>query len=275
MTKQKIADLHIHSVYSDGILTPDEIFKKAQKAGLSAISITDHDTVAHCHEALALKDKYSIDIITGIEISCFEDIKEYHILGYDFDPDNRNLKKHVEEFKHYRFLRAKKIIEKLNNLKKSISIDDVLRIADKAPIIRPHIAQAMLEAGYVKSLKEAFRIYLGDWKPAYVPKKKFPVESAIKLINDAGGVASLAHPALFVSQDELYTIIQKGIDGIETCHPLHDENLEKYYHTIASQYWLLETGGSDYHGTRDYDEYNFGHCVVPYSIFESIRYHSG
>ncbi|MFC2131930.1 PHP domain-containing protein [Bacteroidota bacterium] len=275
MEKPQTADMHMHSVYSDGVLTLDELFAKAKLAGLSAISITDHDTIDGCNECYELKNKYGIDYLTGIEFSCFEETREFHLLGYHFDPDYAPLKKHLKEFRQARYVRAEKILQKLVKLGRPVEMDLVLELAGKAPIIRPHIAQAMFRNGHVKSVKEAFQKYLGDWKPAYAPKKIFPVENAIKLVNNSGGVASLAHPGSFLSQDALYRMIQSGLDGIEVIHPMHDESLRNFYHSVASQYWLLETGGSDYHGNKEYDEVNFGKLVVPYSIFESIRYHSG
>lgn len=275
MENGRVADLHMHSVYSDGVCTQEEIFIKAKSVGLSALSITDHDTIDGCKEAIELSKIFDIDYITGIEFSCFEGTKEHHILGYDFDPDYPELVSHLKDFKESRFHRAEKIILKLQQLRKPIQIDNILKIAGKAPIIRPHIAKAMLDEGHVKSVKEAFLKYLGDWKPAYVPKKTFPVEKAIKLVNNAGGIASLAHPGHFIEQDALYRMIQLGLDGVEIVHPIHDETLRTFYRSVASQYWLLETGGSDFHGNKEYDDENFGRLVVPYSKFESIRYHSG
>ncbi|MFH1051503.1 MAG: PHP domain-containing protein [bacterium] len=275
MVRPRVADLHTHTVYSDGILTPGELFEKAKSAGLSAISITDHDTTDGCSECFELSKKYDIDYLTGVEFSCFEESVEYHILGYQLDIDNPALKKHLSEFRQYRYSRAVSILAKLEKLRKPVKLTQVLEIAGKAPIIRPHIATAMYEAGHVKSVKEAFQKYLGDWKPAYVPKRPFAVHDAIKLINQAGGVASLAHPGPFLSQEALYEMIQSGLDGIEVFHPMHDDSLKNFYHAVASQYWLLETGGSDFHGNKEYDEDNFGKIVVPYSIFESIRFHAG
>lgn len=269
-----VADMHMHTVFSDGILTPDELFAKAKQVGLTAISVTDHDTIDGCRECAEAGKKNDIDYMTGVEFSCFEESVEYHILGYNLDIDNPALKKHLSEFRQYRYARAVTILSKLEKLGKPIKLSRVLEIAGKAPIIRPHIATAMYEAGHVKSVKDAFQKYLGDWKPAYVPKKPFPVVEAIKLINSAGGIASLAHPGPFLSQESLYEMIQFGLDGIEVIHPMHDDSLRNFYHSVASQYWLLETGGSDYHGSKEYDENNLGKLVVPYSIFESIRFNT-
>ena len=268
------ADLHLHTNYSDGNLNPRELFKKAADAGLSAISITDHDSIDGCTEALELYKEFGIDFITGIEFSCYEDSREYHIIGYHIDITHKNLLEHLKEFKDARLKRAEKILAKLNIQSIPLTLDEILKRAGQAPIARPHIASAMLERGFITSQKEAFYLYLGEGKPAYEAKMQFSIEHAVKLINESGGVAVLAHPARTVSPEHLYKMIKKGLDGIEVIHPMHDESLVKYYRSIASQYWLLETGGSDFHGSRDYDESNFGKFVVPATIVDSIRRHS-
>jgi len=267
-------DLHTHTTYSDGILTPAELLTKAESKGLRAISITDHDSIDGCIEARELSKEYFVEIIDGIEFSCYEDAKEFHILGYNFDIYNPELKRYLEKFREERYKRAGKIVEKLNNLKIPIEFNDVEVKAGKAPIARPHIAAVMNDMGIVPNLKEAFWHYLADGKPAYEPKSNFTISQALKVINKAGGVAVLAHPGKYLTQDELYKVIKIGIDGIEVVHPSHDETLVNFYRKTASQYWLLATGGSDYHGNREYDEVNFGKYIMPYSVVDSIKFHS-
>ncbi|MGA2296206.1 MAG: PHP domain-containing protein [FCB group bacterium] len=268
---EAIADLHTHTKYSDGILTPEELFSMAEQAGLTAISITDHDSIQGCLIANDIKDKYNIDFIPGIEFSCYEGEKEIHMLGYNIDIENKTLHSYIEEFQKARFKRAELIINKLNKLGKYITIDEVLLKAGDAPIIRPHIASILIEKGYVRNWREAFTEYLGDGSKAYYPKAYFSIPTAIELINSCHGLSVLAHPARTIEQDLLYKIIGQGLDGIEVVHPMHDYKLEKYYHEIANQYLLISTGGSDYHGTRDYDDVNFGKFTIPYSAVESIR----
>lgn len=266
-----IADLHLHTKYSDGLLTPEQIFVKSQSAGFSAISITDHDTVKGCFVANSIKHKYPLEFINGIELSCFENKKEYHILGYFIDIGNKALNNHITEYTHQRYVRAEKILKKLNRLGIIINIYELIEIAEDAPLTRPHIAHLLVSKGYVSNFKDAFTNYLGENKPAYENKPIFPVSKAIKMINKAGGVAILAHPAYSVTPEDLYNFIDEGLDGLEVIHPLHDDNLRNYYHSIASHYLLLETGGSDYHGTRDFDDSNFGKFTIPYSLVESIK----
>jgi len=270
---EAVADLHIHSIFSDGILAPSDIFEKAEGKGISAISITDHDNIEGCINAQDICSDYNVEFVNGVELSCYEDGREYHILGYFFDLDNKKLNSHLVDYKLSRLKRAEKIIEKLNRLDIQISFDRILEIAGSAPITRPHIASAMTDMGFTSTMKEAFILYLGDGKPAYEAKKPFTVAHAIKMLNDAGGVAVLAHPARMVTQDKLYRMINEGLDGVEVIHPMHDVFLQKLYHNLASQYWLIETGGSDYHGYRDWDEGNFGKFVIPYTTVESMKYH--
>lgn len=271
----QLADLHTHTTYSDGILSPDQLLAAAVAAGISALSITDHDTTDGCRDALTHLHKYPIDFITGIELSCFEENREYHLLGYGVDLDNEPLQEHIQEFTKSRFKRAEIIHQKLKNLGINIKFEDIIERAGKAPVTRPHIAEVLREAGYVETAKEAFHRYIGDYGPAFQGKTYFPIDKAIKLVNQAGGVACLAHPGYTVDQARLYRMIEVGLDGIEVNHPMHNETQRKNYHSIAGQYWLLETGGSDFHGNKEYDYNNFGKEGVSISVVESIRYHSG
>ena len=269
------ADLHTHTTYSDGILKPEELLSLAKEKGLSAISIVDHDTLDGNVVAQSICMDYGIEVIMGCEFSCFENGKEYHLLGYSFDPDDKNLKVHLDNYRIARLTRAKQIHKKLIVLGAEITFDDILETADKAPVARPHIASVLVKKGYASDLRDAFMKFIGDGGPAYYPKAVFPVEMAIKMINKARGVAVLAHPRNYVDQPTLYKFIQSGLDGIEVNHPSHSEEQRKFYHYVASQYWLLETGGSDFHGSREYDATNIGNFYVPYSVVESIKYFTG
>ena len=266
-----IADLHTHTSFSDGMLTPDELLYKAHKAGIKAISITDHDTIDGNYIAKELAPKYDIEFIEGIELSCFDSQNEYHILGYCIDIDNEDLHKHLAAFKQSRIERAEIMTQRLNKMGININFNDVINKAGEAPITRPHIAQVIVESGYVSTTKDAFNLYIGDGGPAYAVKAIFQVEKAIKLINNAGGVAVIAHPGHFINQKKLFQFIEAGLDGIEVYHPLHTEKLRSEYHSIASQYWLLETGGSDFHGDRPNEQGLFGKEGVPIEMVNQIK----
>jgi len=266
------ADLHTHTLYSDGVLSPEQLLIKAQERGITILSITDHDTMDGYVVGEAIADKYGIELISGIELSCFEDGVDYHILGYFLDPDYPRLKTHLDIFRRERVKRAERIVKKLRNLSVNIHLDDVLERAGAGTIGRPHIAAEMVKNGYVKDLKNAFDRFLANGKPAFEGKPKFHVSEGVDLINASGGLAVLAHPGQ-MSYDRLHYIIECGIDGLEVVHPSHPLDIRVYYHNVAMHYWLLETGGSDFHGTRTYDESNFGEFVVQPSAVESMLNH--
>ncbi len=266
-----IADLHTHTIYSDGMLSPEELFKKAHDYGIKALSITDHDTVEGNIGARELAKKYDIDFIEGIEMSCFDSQNEYHILGYGIDIYDKNLNEHLTNFKLKRLERAEAMTKRLNNLGVNINFDDVVDKAGTAPITRPHIAQVIMESGYVSTTKDAFNLYIGDKGPAFEVKAIFQVEKAINLINTAGGVAVIAHTGYFVTQKKLFKFIETGLDGIEVHHPSHNKRLRRELHSIANQYWLLETGGSDFHGDRPNEVEFFGREGVPVMTLQQIR----
>jgi hypothetical protein len=267
------ADLHSHTNYSDGILTPLELLTKAKAAGIGAISITDHDTVEGVRVALTLADEIGIKVIRGIEISCYENRQNIHILGYNFDIDNPELTVFLKNQKEYRKERAFNILEKLSSLNLPLNFEELLERTGDVPITRPHIAQMMVDKGYVPTLREAFYQYLGEDMPAYVYKSDIPVTAAIEIINKSGGVAVLAHPANWFKPAFLFKLIESGLDGIEVYHPSHNQNLVKHYKSIASQFWLLETGGSDFHGNREYDEMNLGKFGISEKQLETILNH--
>ncbi|MBM4172859.1 MAG: PHP domain-containing protein [Ignavibacteria bacterium] len=265
------ADLHTHTTYSDGILSPEDLLDKSKKVGLHALSITDHDTMQGYIHGLEYAKSIGIQLIPGLELSCYEQNRDYHLLGYFTDPDNPQLNHYLTMFKHEREKRAERIIKKLNNVNIPITMNDVLAKAGKAPVARPHIAAVMIDHSFIGDLKSAFDKYLSFGKPAYEPKWNFPVELGIKVINDAGGVAVLAHPGRYLPQQVLSRFIKQGLDGIEVVHPSHSPETQQYYRSIIDQYCLLWTGGSDFHGSREYDETNFGTFTIGTNAIDAIQ----
>lgn len=244
-------DLHIHTVASDGLLTPKEVIYWAYKKKLKAVAITDHDTVNGVQEALIAGEQYSIEVIPGIEINTNLNALEVHILGYYINYKDNEFKNWLYEIQNARYHRAEKIINKLNQLGIMITMDEVVNIADKATIGRPHIARALVNSHYVKDKKEAFEKYIGKDKPAFVERYKITPVEAIKAILDNGGIPVLAHPGLINSNSTVTLIkelMDKGLQGIEVVHTKHSKNIQKHFYNIAKQYNLLITGGSDCHG---------------------------
>jgi predicted metal-dependent phosphoesterase TrpH len=206
-----------------------------------------------------MKKGNDIRVIAGIEISCSEGGREIHILGYYLDPDNDELQAYEVEKRAERINRAKLMVEKLNALKVSVSFGEVEAIASGATIGRPHIAAAMVRNGSVPSIQKAFDNYLDSSRPAYVPRTTYTVRQAVTLVRNAGGVAIVAHPARTYMDPRMFlSLIASGIDGIEVYHPSHWTVTREYYRMLAVKHGLLITGGSDFHGSRDYDEKNFG-----------------
>ncbi len=264
------ADLHIHTTYSDGAYSPLEIVDKAYKAGLNIISITDHDSLDGIKEATIYAKGKGIEVIPGLELSTDIDEKEIHLLAYFIDYENEELLKYLKFFREERFFRAKRIIKKLRHLGISITIDDVLYRAKNSAIGRPHIANALVDLGYVKNYMEAFEKFLGDNCPAYERKIHISPTSALKLISEAGGLSFIAHPG-FMNESILLNIIKAGVDGIEVIHPSHNENQINFYRGIVNQYCLLETGGSDFHGGNKNDEENLGKYTISSNQIDTMR----
>ncbi len=265
-----VADLHMHSYYSDGFLSPTELIDKVADKGIKIASLTDHDSVDGVLEARERAKYHSIELINGIEISTDVEDKEVHLLGYFIDIEDENLVKYIKFFKAERMNRAKKIIEKLNFLGVNITIDDVVERAKYSSIGRPHIANTLVALGVVKNYYEAFDKYLRDNGPAYVKKNHLSAVSAIKLISDAGGLVILAHP-VNICDSIVTSLIKSGIDGIETIHPSHSHNHTHFYRGIVNSYFLFETGGSDYHGGYKNDDENLGKYVIPGKLVDTMR----
>ena len=197
--------------------------------------------------------------------------QEYHLLGYGMDVADGRFQDYLDLFRRRRFERAEQMVDQLRTLGVGLSFDQVLDQAAGGALGRPHVASALVASGHVATPQEAFERYLGNKGPAFVPKPEFPAEDALDLVHEAGGVAVLAHPGHWTSDADLMHLIRSGMDGIETVHPSHDDTLTRYYRRIARDFVLLETGGSDYHGTRPYDEEAFGRYTVPYRRLERLH----
>lgn len=264
------ADLHIHSLHSDGSLSVEEIIVKAKENGLSALSITDHDCIDAYPEAFEIAKKYDMRIIVGCEFSCVEEGKEFHMLGYNFDIDNTDIKIKVDSLREDRLYRAKKISEKLQSLGLDMTISEIEEFSEHGVIGRLNIAKALVAKKMADSTDDAFYRYLSDRAPAYVPKSEFKIKNAIRLIHRAGGVACLAHPDKRITNMKLYHFIKAGLDGIEVVHPYLNENRSASLKATAMQYQLIQTGGSDYHGNKEHEEIMFGSKFVAESVIDNI-----
>jgi hypothetical protein len=241
------ADLHLHSRHSDGEWPVAKIVREARVAGLFAISLTDHDTLTGVTEAVALGRAEGVEVLTGVEVSTWNG-SDLHLLGYGFDETDADLLDLFERARSARRDRAVIMVERLAALGKPITFESVLREADGGAVGRPHVARALLRAGKVGSIREAFERYLGDGKPACAEKLRVTPEAAIERIHRAGGVAIAAHPGAHGGMAALDALVEVGIDGVEVDHPLHDPATVRRLTEFAGAHDLLRTGGSDFHG---------------------------
>jgi predicted metal-dependent phosphoesterase TrpH len=225
------ADLHLHSNHSDGFYSVEELIKLCKSQGLDIISITDHDTVDGIGEAIELGKKYGVEVIPGLEIS--SDLLEYeiHIMAYFFDANSKELEEYLNFFRAERYKRAVRIINKLNTIGISITIEDVLEVAGNSSLGRPHIAKAMLNKNLVSNFYEAFNKYIGFGCIAYERKVHLSPQSACKIISDAGGLSFIAHPNN-MPDNIIKILIESGIDGIEVIHPSLSSHKTNYFRAL-------------------------------------------
>ncbi len=277
-------DLHIHSTASDGTLSPLEILTLAQDLNIAAISITDHDTLDGSKNALSFGIPPSVKFLTGVEVSSepppsFSCAGSFHILGYAVDVDHPELNHTLSMLRDSRKRRNPQILELLSRLGIEISLDEVRNLAGDSQLGRPHIAQFMVDKGYVPSIDAAFDEYLGNGKPAYVDRFRFECEKTIKAILNAGGIPVLAHPLLLgikkndILEDLIAVLTEMGLRGIEVYYPEHSKNLIAYYSRLASHFNLLITGGTDFHGHIKPEikmGIGKGDFLVPYELYEKL-----
>ena len=267
----KRADLHIHSQFSDGVLSPIEIVRRAKQSDLDIISITDHDSVGGINAAIEAGRDIGIEVIAGIELSAIHHGTEVHILGYFVDYKNKELVDSLAGFRNERLKRAERIVGKLNNLKIPITIESVMDHVTGDSVGRPHIANTLVKGGHADSYHQAFDEYIGNGRPAYEEKWNFSPAETIRLISEAGGLSFLAHPGKSTSEEMIIQLINAGLDGIEVIHPCHTPDLVYYYKGIVDEYCLLESGGSDFHGGERGDTDAFGNYSVPVSVVDLMR----
>jgi predicted metal-dependent phosphoesterase TrpH len=242
------ADLHLHTNFSDGTFSPEELVSHASRHGLAAIALTDHDTVEGCARAALACAGAKIEFIPGSELTAEQNGNEIHILGYFLDTQNATLLTEIGKFQAVRQNRIREMVARLNELNVPLEADAVFALANCRSPGRPHVARALVKAGLVANLDEAFERFLKKNRPAWVPKAKMSAPTAIELIHQAGGLAVMAHPGLNRSDEVIPDLVEAGLDGIECFHTKHPAATAEHYLQIAKKHALLVTGGSDCHG---------------------------
>ncbi len=241
-------ELHCHTTFSDGSLTPQQLVDRAVAKGVKALAITDHDTISGWEEARHAAQPHGLEIVPGIELSTTYNERSMHILG--FYPDPEKLQEPLQERIAGRHRRAQKMVERLAELGYPVELPAMP--GNMAPG-RPHVAKALHAAGHVTSVKDAFQRFLGDHGPAYVPYEKFTAQEGIDLLKSCGAVPVWAHPYLFrggIVEEVLPELVKDGLMGVEVYHPQHSLSEERVLAELCEKYDLLMTGGSDYHGPQ-------------------------
>ena len=264
------ADLHCHTTKSDGTFTPTELVEEAARRGLAAIAITDHDSVDGIEEALGAAKRTQVRVVPGVEISTDVDDGEVHILGFCMDYKDEGLLALLERQRESRMRRVEQMIRKLAVLGISLNMEDVLEHAGEGAVGRPHIAAAMVSAGYVLTWDEAFAHYIGFHAPAYVRRSKLTPYEAIEAILAARGVPVLAHPGLADKDEMIPGLVECGLGGIEAFYPHHTPAQQERYERIADEYGLIATGGSDCHGPLSQSGVVLGAATTDYEVVLSL-----
>ncbi|MDV5062859.1 PHP domain-containing protein [Veillonella sp. YH-vei2232] len=255
-------DFHMHSTFSDGIETPEQLLTHAIEQGISYMALTDHDEIDGCRVMKAIKQD-QVQIITGCEFSSDFRGKDVHILGYDFDPNNKPLRDFLAYFKEKRYERVIKMIELCQANEFMITLEELKsKFPDTEAYGRPHIAQLLIEHGYAQNVQDAFDHILNAKGPCYVPKVKLKVPDVLDIIHQAAGLAILAHPILIRNDTWVEELLDYDFDGIEVYHSKHNTEAEERYLAMAKERHLLVSGGSDYHGINGRTPYHLGEYVV-------------
>lgn len=266
----RYADLHTHTFHSDSTRSPREVIDVARAHGIEIVSISDHDNLAAYFEIKAYADDCGVTLIPGVELSCIYGGLDVHVLAYAFEPTDERIQTRLESFRRTRQQRGRKIVERLHDLGHEISAARVEQLAAGGAVGRPHVARALVEAGHVASVAEAFDKLIGAGKPAYVEKERFRVEEAVALIHSAGGVTSVAHPSLYPDHTRIVpAVLDLGIDAVEVMHPDVPDDDREMYSNLARFRGKFTTGGSDDHGTVKTSQ-TLGTIRVPETMIKAV-----
>jgi 3',5'-nucleoside bisphosphate phosphatase len=268
-----LIDLHLHTTASDGRLAPAELVARAGAAGITAMSVTDHDTVAGLAEARQAASEHGIEFVDGIEITAVYLGRDVHLLGYFFRPSDESLTTFLASMRMRRVERVREIGARLATLGVPIDVDALLEVATRSPGVsvgRPAIARALIDAGHVASMQEAFDRYLATGQAAFVPRVGCKPEEVVDVIHRAGGVASMAHPGVTKQPTVLASLVTRGLDALEAYHSDHLSPTRDDLLTFARTHHLLVTGGSDFHGD-DSRHRPLGGVALPASEFGRLK----
>jgi predicted metal-dependent phosphoesterase TrpH len=243
-------DLHTHSTASDGTIPPEGAIEAAKRCGLSALALTDHDTIGGIPAARAAGERLGIRVIAGVELSAFQEDHEIHLLALHLTRIVA-LEQRLSELRAFRHTRAQKIVDKLNTLGIPLTLDEVLQQSNGGAVGRPHVARALIARGVVHDFRDAFTRYLGNAGSAFVARERLSIEDAISIAHEAGALAIWAHPGDGGRRERLEPLVAAGLDGLEIKHPSHSSEDVKRLQALADFFKLVPSGGSDWHGAPD------------------------
>jgi 3',5'-nucleoside bisphosphate phosphatase len=264
------ADLHLHTNFSDGTYTPEELVGHAHRHGLTAIALTDHDTVEGCARTAQGCQEAGIEFIPASELTAEVEGQELHLLGYFLDTQNQTLLSELAKFQEVRQSRIREMVARLNALNIPLEEAAVFKLANCRSPGRPHVGRALVEAGFCSSMDQAFERFLKKHRPAWVPKFRISAADAIALVHRAGGLAVLAHPGLSRTDEFIPALVEAGLDGLECFHTRHSTSTSEHYLMLCEQYDLLVTGGSDCHGMSK-GKPLIGTVKLPYIHVERLK----
>jgi len=267
---EKLADLHVHTYLSDGTFSPKEVVERAKDIGFSCIAITDHDCVDGIEPALEAGKKLDLEVIPGVELTAEEKNAEVHILGFFIDWKDKMFLEKLKVIRQSRIERTYQMIEKLKKYNVTIDPEDVFKTSGPGSVGRLHVAFVLKRKGYVSSVNEAFRRYIGNKSPCYVKHFEMSARDAIAEIKRIRGVAVFAHPYVMGEDRFIPQFVRYGLNGIEAYHSDHPSSASRYYVEVAKKYKLLITGGSDCHGLGK-GEILMGKVKVPYELVEELK----
>lgn len=267
-------DLHMHTLASDGRHTPEDLVARAAAAGIRTMSVTDHDTMASVPAAAAAAAAAGIELVPGIEMTAVHEGRDVHVLGYYLDPASAELRSANDAQRAGRVRRAREIADRLAALGAPIDVEALVAAApagDAKSLARPQIARALVEAGHVGSVAEAFERFLSEGRPAYLPNRGRSPEEVVAIIARAGGIAALAHPGTQDRDELIPRLAEAGMAALEAYHSAHDEETRARYLALARRHGLAVCGGSDYHGEGTRRAEFFGRMGLPPEEFAELR----
>jgi predicted metal-dependent phosphoesterase TrpH len=264
-------DLHAHTTASDGALSPRALVRLAARQGVGVLAVTDHDSTNGLPEAMEEAASHGIEIVPGLEINCDVPGAEVHVLGYLVRWREAWFQDFLREQRAERVARVHRITERLTELGMPLTAAEVFAICQEGSPGRPHVAQAMVSRGYVKSVREAFDRWLHAGGPANVPRRRLTPADAVRVIRRAGGVPVLAHPGLARRDEMIPELVAAGLAGIETYYPEHSVQQIEAYRAMCARLNLVATGGSDYHGTHTGRATTLGGAGVPPDVWPALR----